>query len=185
MAPDHVEDLLAGERFAGVLHEHFHDGVLHLGELDALAVLLKGAVAGIQEEGRLVDLAGLHGSAAAAPHEGVHAGGQLRGGEGLGDVVVGAGHETGDLVHLLRAGSEHDDADGSVGGADAAADLKAVDAGQHDVQKRHAHIAVQLQLFQRFFAAFGLHHLVTGAAQVDDDKAADAGFVLQYQYLFH
>ena len=185
MAPDEVEDLLAGEGFAGILHEHFHDGVLDLGELDALAVLLEGAVAGIEKEGGLLDLAGVHGGAAGAAHEGVDAGGKLSGGEGLGDVVVGAGHEAGDLVHLLGAGGEHDDADGGVGGADAAADLEAVDAGKHDVQQGHADVGVLLQLVQGLLAGLGLHHLVAGAAEIDDDKAADTGFVLQDQNLFH
>ena len=79
MAPDHIQDLLAGEGLAGVLHKHLHDGVLHLGELDALAVLLQGAVAGVQQEGRLVDLTGVHGGAAGAAHQGIHAGGKLGG----------------------------------------------------------------------------------------------------------
>ena len=185
MPPDEVEDLLAGEGLAGVLHEHFHDGVLHLRELDALAVLLQGAVAGVEEEGRLLDLTGVHGGAAGAAHEGVYAGGQLRRGKGLGDIVVGAGHETGDLVHLLRAGGEHDDTDGGVGGADAAADLEAVDTGEHDVQQRDADIRMLLQLLQRLLTCLRLHHLITGAAEIDDDKAADAGFVLQDQDFFH
>ena len=185
MAPDHVEDLLTGEGLAGVLHEHFHDGVLHLGELDALAVLFEGTVAGVQEEGGLIDLAGLDGAAAGAAHKRVHAGGKLGGRKGLGDVVVGAGHETGDLVHLLGAGGEHDDADGGVGGTDTAADLKAVDTGKHDVQQGDADVAVQLQLLQRLLAAFGLHYLIAGPAEIDDDKTADAGFILQYQNFLH
>ena len=185
MPPNGVQDLLAGEGLAGVLHEHFDDGVLHLGELDALAVFLQGAVAGIEQEGRLADLADLHRTAAAAAHERVHAGGKLGGGKGLGDVVIRAGHQTGDLIHLLGAGGEHDDADGGIGGADAAADLKAINAGEHDVQQGHADVAVLGQELQGLLPALGLHHLITGTAEIDDDKAADAGLVLQYQDFLH
>ena len=72
-----------------------------------------------------------------------------------------------------------------VGGADAAADLKAVDAGQHHVQQGHPGVPVVVQLFQRLLARLGLHHLIAGAAEIDDDKAANAGLIFQYQYLFH
>ena len=44
---------------------------------------------------------------------------------------------------------------------------------------------VLLQLFQRLLARLGLDDLIPGAAQIDDDKTADAGLVLQYHYLFH
>lgn len=78
------------------------------------------------------------GSASAAPAdaavERVDARRQLGGGEGLGDIVVRAGHKARDLVHFLRARREHDDADGLVRRTDAAADLEAVDIRQHDVQ---------------------------------------------------
>ncbi len=110
------------------------------------------AVAGVQHEGRLADLAVVADVAADAAVEGVHAGGQLGGGEGLGDIVVGAGHKAGDLVHLLGAGGEHDDADVRVGRADAAADLEAVDVRQHDVQQGHTDIGVLAQLLQRLLA---------------------------------
>ena len=54
--PDALEDLLTGEGLAGVLHEHLHDGVLHLSQFDPLAVLLQRAVAGVEQEGLLQDL---------------------------------------------------------------------------------------------------------------------------------
>lgn len=41
-----------------------------------------------------------------------------------------------------------------------------------------------LQLLQRLLAGLRLNYLVAGAAEIDDDKAADAGFVLQDQYFF-
>ena len=52
-------------------------------------------------------------------------------------------------------------------------------------EQRHADIVVLLQLFQRLLARLGLDDLIPGAAQIDDNKTADAGLVLQYHYLFH
>lgn len=42
-----------------------------------------------------------------------------------------------------------------------------------------------LQLLQRLFAGLGLNDVISRPAQVDHDKAADAGLVLQHQYFFH
>ena len=39
---------------------------------------------------------------------GIHPGGKLGRGEGLGHIVVRPRHQAGHLVHLLRAGREHD-----------------------------------------------------------------------------
>ena len=133
----------------------------------------------------LVDLTGVHDTAAGSAHQRVHTGGQLRRGEGLCHIVVGTGHQSRHLIHFLGPCGKHNDADGSVGGADTAANLKPIDTGQHNVQQRHSDIAVDLQLFQCLLACFRLHHLVAGTAEIDNDKAADAGLVLQYQYLFH
>ena len=66
-----------------------------------------------------------------------------------------------------------------------AADLKAVDPRQHDVQQRHPGIGVLLQLVQCLFAGLRLNDVVPGTAQVDDDKAADAGLILQHHYFLH
>ena len=61
---------------------------------------------------------------------------ELLGGEGLGEVVVGPGLETGDDVVGVGPGRHHDD--GDVGGAaDRPAHLEAVDARQHDVDQHH------------------------------------------------
>ena len=74
--------------------------------LHALAVFFQRAVARIETERPLPDLPGILGVllAAGAAEERVDAGGQLGGGEGLGDIVVRAGHKTGDLVHFLACG---------------------------------------------------------------------------------
>ena len=56
-----------------------------------------------QQEGRLVDLVGHLVRHTAAAHEGIYPGGKLRRREGLGHIVVRAGHQAGHLIHLLRA----------------------------------------------------------------------------------
>ena len=69
-----------------------------------------------------------------APQLGAHAAAELAQAEAvLGDVVVGADLEPEDLVDLLRLRREHDDRDDALG-AEAAADLEAVDARHHDVE---------------------------------------------------
>ena len=125
------------------------------------------------------------GRAADAAVERVDARRQLGGGEGLGDIVVRAGHKARDLVHFLRARREHDDADGLVRRTDAAADLEAVDIRQHDVQNGHAGVRVFLQALKRLAAGPGLDGLIARPLEIDDDEAADADLVLQNQYLFH
>ena len=121
----------------------------------------------------------------AAADQGVHPGGKLRRGEGLGHIVVGPVHQARDLVHLLGPGRQHDDADAGIGGPDAAAYLEAVDARQHHVQQGHQGVRIGVELIQGLLAGLGLHHLIARPAQVDDDKTADAGFILQDHYLSH
>ena len=41
------------------------------------------------------------------------------------------------------------------------------------------------ELLKRHLAAVRLDRLVAAAAQIDDDEAADVGFIFQNQYLFH
>ena len=124
-------------------------------------------------------------AAADAPVERIHAREQLGGGERLRHIIVRTGHQTGDLVHFLALCAEHDDAHFRAGGADAAADLKAVDVRQHHVQQRNQNIRVLLELFQCFLACASLDRLIPAAAQIDDDKTADAGFVFENQNFFH
>ena len=71
------------------------------------------------------------------------------------------------------------------GGPDAAADLEAVDIGQHNVQKRETDVGIVAEFFKSLLAGAGLNRLIAAAPEVDDDKAPDIGFVLEDKYLFH
>gem|GEM_PF-1289835 len=86
---------------------------------------------------------------------------------------------------LVRVNSGHDDADFRIGGPDAAADLKAVDPRQHDVQQSHLGIRVGPEPFQCLLAGLSLDHIVARPAEIDNNEAADAGFILQNQNFLH
>ena len=156
-------------------------------EPQALAALFKSAVAGVEDERAAYQLVGLLFVLVQTQpaHEGIHPGGELCGGEGLGNVVVCAGHESRHLVYLLAFGCEHDYAHFGAGGPDAAADLEAVDIREHDVQKRDADVRVVAELFESLLAAAGFHRLVAAAAEIYYDEAANVGLILEDKYLFH
>lgn len=69
-----------------------------------------------------------------AAAEGAKAGTELRVGEGLDEVVVGTGVETGHPVPHGIASCEHQDRQGQTVGTEGAADLQAIDVGQADVE---------------------------------------------------
>ena len=107
---------------------------------------------------------------------------QLAGGERLGDVVVGAGLERGDLVLLLGARRQQHDRDvlGALVGAQPPREGQARDARQHPVEQhevgpRVAHQRLGLRNVAR------AHHLVAGALQVGGEQVANRRFVFDYQ----
>ena len=80
-----------------------------------------------------------------APQHRVDAGDELTWIEGLGQVIVGAHLEPDDAIDVLAFGREHDDRHGLAGSTQAAADRKAILAGQHEVEHDQVRgIALQL-----------------------------------------
>ena len=75
-------------------------------------------------------------------HHRFYAGQNFPRAERLGHIIVRTGHQSRDLIHLLRACGQHNDTDLVVGHPDAAADLKPVDAGEHDVAQGNINIGV-------------------------------------------
>ena len=144
-------------------------------------------IAGVHHEGSLGQQLGAGGTIAAdTAVQRVNAGSQLGGRKGLGDIVVRAGHQAGDLVHLLRAGSEHDNAHLLVGGADAAADLKAVHVPRHhNIQNGNANVRGLSDGVQRLLTVPRLDGVVPRPLQVNDHKASDIQFIFHNQYFFH
>ena len=110
---------------------------------------------------------------------------ELGGGEGLGNIVVRAAAQTRYLVPFLGAGGEHYDADGPAPFADAAADLKPVDAGHHDVEYHDVEGASGgVPRGESFFTVADGGHLPAFTLKVDDDEVPDGPFVLGEKYPF-
>ncbi len=107
------------------------------------------------------------------------AGRQLLGGERLGQVVVGTRLEARHDVVGVGAGRDHDDRD--VGHpADGAADVEAVDAGQHDVDQ-HDVGRLALEGVERLLAGVGLLDRPALVLERQLDRGADALVVLDQQ----
>ena len=101
---------------------------------------------------------------------------ELAGAERLRQVVVGALVETEQLVGLLAARGGHDDRRLRAG-VDAAADLDAVEAGQHQVEHDQVRGALG-EGVERGEAVPDDAHVVALAQQVALDDLGDDGFVL-------
>ena len=131
VAPDLVEQALARDHQALVAHQVLEQLELAVGQLD----LARAAphLAGIGVELEVADAE--RGGAAwrAPPQQRPDPGQQLLALEGLDQVVVGAAVEAGDAVLGLGAGGQHQDRHVAVG-AQPAADLDAVEAGEAEVE---------------------------------------------------
>ena len=146
----------------------------------------QGMVPGVHNKRPLGQQLGAdHAVAADAAEQGIHPRRQLSGREGLRHIVVRTGHQAGHLVHFLCSGGEHNDADLLAGGADAAADLEAVDVRQHNIQNGNADVRVFCQTVKRLLAGSSLDGIVASPLQIDHHKAADVHFIFQYQNFFH
>ena len=113
-----------------------------------------------------------------AGHE-VRRGDELLGIEGLDDVVVGAALEALDDIRGVAFGREHDDRDSRLL-ANARADLDAVNAGKHKVEKNQ----VRLRESERLDSASAVgaeEGLEPFGAQHDSDHLRKSGVVVDYK----
>src|SRR5690349_8166420 len=137
VAPDPVEELVAGQDLAGSLGELYEEVELRPGERDVLAVPADGATREVDREAAEVERRRPVGSGVTArpPAERrADAGDQLGHLERLLDVVVGARLQPHHDVDRVAAGRQHHDR-GRRFAADLAADLETVHPGQHDVEQ--------------------------------------------------
>ena len=139
--PDLAHQLVAGDDPAGVAHQHPQQVELLGGELQLL-VAHPGPVR-LDVDPHAVGGGLLGRLGGAAPQQGPDPGEQFGEPEGLGDVVVGAGVEADDGVHLVGAGGQHEDRHAVALGAQPAADLEAVHAGQAEVEHDQVDAALQ------------------------------------------
>ena len=119
-------------------------------------------------------------AAAGRPAQGgANAGQQLADGEGLGDVIVGAQIERGDLVFLLAAGGKHHD--GHLAPlADFADHFQAVAIGQAEIEQHQIRLA-RGGLRDAFLGGDGFVKLIIFRGQRGAEEAADLGIVLDHQ----
>ena len=181
-APDAIDEHVAGEHAAGVLHQQAqqlellasqvhlvaaHEGPSGLG-LEAQASRLGGDVE--------VDLLVLRRG---APQHGAHAGHELAEAIGLGDIVIGTHLETDDRVDLLGLGRHHDDRGGRLR-ADLATDVESRDLGDHQIEQHEVRGDLVEEL-ERLGAVDGDGDLEPLVAEADLEGLDERGLVLDQQ----
>jgi hypothetical protein len=127
-----LDQLGAGQDLARMAHEVLEEGELARRQVDRAPVAHHAPRRGVElQVADPKDRGALGGPAA---HERAQARQQLGERERLGQVVVGAGVEPRDPVGHRVARREHENGAPSAGLAQPAADLEAVDVGQHQVE---------------------------------------------------
>lgn len=182
--PDVFEELLTAEDLLGRGREMEQQLQLGGGEGDPLARLGDGETGPV--DGQLpVELDG--GPAAGrlldAPQHGPYPGLDDLGTGGLDDVVVGAGLQADDDVEVVTAGGQHDDRQ-LAALADPAADLHAVDAGQHEVEQQQIRPELRERVETGLPRGSGAH-LVPAAPEPELDAFADGGVVFYQEHAGH
>src|SRR5436190_1465483 len=179
-----LEQLGAGGHPAWLAREREQDLELEEGQLHLLAVALDLALAGVDAQRaaheRLVRrlLSAVHPRPS---QDRLHAAAQLAHRARLDDVVVGAElqaeHAVGDLFGF---GSEHDDRDRALG-ADAPADLEAVELRQHHVE-HHEVERLLADLVERLLAVERGYDVVTLAAECAVEELLNGLLVVDDEY---
>ena len=116
-----------------------------------------------------------------APQRGGDPRQELLDAEGLGHVVVRPQVERGDLVAVAAAGRDHDHPDRRAF-ADLAAELEAVDLGEHEVEENDVR-AFGLQQLQGAHAVGGDDRLESAHGEVRAHEIDDVGIVLDEEDL--
>ena len=143
VAPHLVEQLAARKHALRMGQQEFQQLVLGMADIDLLFIHHHRAADGVQR-----DVAGAHGRLRVfrtlASQQGLGPGQQLARRERLGDVIVGAAVQAGQLVFFHALGGEHDDGDGGeiAVGADARQQAQARLVRQHPVQQDQMRRAV-------------------------------------------
>lgn len=114
--------------------------------------------------------------AADEAQEGAYLGQEFAGGEGFGEVGVGAALEAGDFFPGLVFGGEHDDGYVVLPLAHAAGDFVAVEAGHHDVKDDE--VGLLREFVEGFGAGAGDEGFVAGLLEEDGEGAGDGLFVV-------
>ena len=102
--------------------------------------------------------------------------------EGFRQIVVGADLQPDDPVGVVAAGRQHQDRDGGAG-AQAPADLEAVDVGQHDVE-HHGVETLAVERVEAVDPGQAAFHREAGGAEIIRDHGGQAGIVIDDQDAF-
>ena len=137
VAPDLFEELVAAEDDLRLAGEGFEQVEFLAAEVDGLAADVDFAPLHVDDEVAGADGRRFGGGRCSrgAAEDGFDAGDDFAWVEGFGDVVIGTELQPDDFVDVVVAGGEHQDGEiGVVASSHAAADVPAVDAGQHQVE---------------------------------------------------
>src|SRR5581483_9859779 len=177
--PDVLEDASPGEHLARVAHELLEEGELLGGEEDLLPV--PGDQALHRVEGEVAHLEDHRALARVPAGDGPEAGEELGEGEGLGEVVVGAGVEAGHPIVDGIPGRQHHHGRPPALLAQAPAHLEPVGTGDHGVE----HDGVVLVLASRpegGIAVAGHVDRVPLTLEAPLDQRGHLGFVLHHEH---
>ena len=180
MAPDDVQDLVAGENAASLSGEQLENLEFGRRQLDRLPLDGRLVADGINDQeppdfdrppglGRL-----------AAPQVGLDPGDQLPGRERLGHVIIGAQLEAEDLVRFLGAGRQDQDGDGGqpILAAKPFGDLETVRVRKHQVQDDQVGHG-PLQKAKKGLGRGETLDFEPGGFELEPDQIDDVGLVVQ------
>src|SRR4051794_18803229 len=178
-APHLLHELIAREDLAGVAREEEQEIELALRERDLLAGDQHAASGGIDVE--LTDAQRRLGAAGfrfVAPQDGVDAGNELGGREGLDHVVIGAEPQAVDAIGLTALGGQKDDRHARTAGrAQMTHDLEPTDARQHEIE--HDEVGMPGRgAGERGVAVACGARVVVGALEVARDDLGDRRLVV-------
>ena len=177
--PHAIEEPVARVHDAGALEEVGEEVELLRRQLDRLVADRHLAALDVDDDVGELD-AVVARRRLGATKDRLHAGDELARRERLGDVVVGADLEPGDTVGLLVARGEHENRHCGLR-AKPAADLKAVEAGQADVEHDEAD-RMPRELGERFLTGAHPDHAIAVAAEVRPDDRSDRLLVLDEEH---
>ncbi len=114
------------------------------------------------------------------PQDGVDAGDELFDREGLGDIIVGAELQSDDFIGLVPLGRQHDDRERGqrLRPPDLAANLEAVDLGEHEVEQEESG-PLPGQIAEQVVRLLESLEAVPGLLETDLQELEDVGFVVE------
>lgn len=173
--------MFAGLDAASALHEREEDVEFDRGEGEQVLGLGDGAGAGVGDEVADGDGGGggFSRQAAGAAQDGAQAGEELTGGEGFGQVVVGAGFEANDAVGFVAEAGEHQHGDGG-SGPESLQDFEAIEPGHHDVEDDGIEVALAGQV-EPGESVVGGGNGIAKSAEVFADEATELLVVVDYE----